>query len=667
MSSTFSSVVRKPGQKIIPKTAPRRNIQRNTARHGAPLSLTPESQVESPNVEPVDESTQSEEAGTTQTVLESTEIPSLSQSVEETLPFSEPLETGERPSSEASAARIPSVSLEVIVPTSTNQGISIIHPTSVGHGRTDIVPTITTSSSSSTRPKRKATNEPTPAPSEESTQEVDNALPETSQSQADPRKRRKATRTAQSIRESQPTPPSDSTPSILRSSSRTRRSESRTSDALLQDATSQAAAVSELANSIERRSVRPRSARTPASQAETDDQCEDTATIKRKRSRKKQIRPRTVEELAQQVIDDAVSGGKDGKNRRQSRMSTPENAEVLEIDPEQISMGDLVKDNKIGKKSETEKRMRENWSDIQKRRKEEVERRREAAKSGRQAITSNQNPLVDPVEALVPKQIIVNGQIVVAAESREVAFGTGLEQAVIQDADVALEDDRIYKYVNQGTLGKKAGRGHGSRWDEERTDLFYKGLRMFGTDFGMISNLFPTWDRKQVKLKFLIEEKARPDRVRQSVAAKERVSLQELAQMTNQEFTDPGMLQAELDAEEKRLREEDERKRANEGYIDETADIALPTTERDEDAEEVADEETGSGLATRNQAASTDRRDRISSLAEAVVQAAVTPRRKHGQQRRTKEPAGRGRQLKKGRRPMEGVEERVGPIDEVNR
>lgn len=335
-------------------------------------------------------------------------------------------------------------------------------------------------------------------------------------------------------------------------------------------------------------------------------------------------------------------------------------------------MGDLVRDTKVGKKSETEKKMQENWGDIKRRRKEEVERRREAAgqgRHGRQAVL-NQDVPVEVVEPHVPQQIIVNGQIVVVAESREVAFGARVEQAVIEDADVALEDDRIYKYVNQGTLGKNAGRRRGIRWDDDQTERFYKGLRMFGTDFGMIANLFPEWNRKQIKLKFIAEERTNPNLVRESVATKEPVNLEEYSKQANQVFEDPAELQAELEAEEKRLRDEDERRRMNEGYILDSADIAWPTTERNgEEAEDVVDQDRSTAPETgaRTEAASTDRRDRISALAESVVAAATAPRRKQAQPRKTKEPTARGRQGKKGRRPLEGVEERIGPIDEVDR
>ncbi|KAI1607913.1 hypothetical protein EDD36DRAFT_372853, partial [Exophiala viscosa] len=657
--STFSSVVRKPGQKITPKTAPRRNIQRAT-RHAAPPSLTPESRTVSPGVERPEESTEGQEdvQEPVQSVLESTEIPSTSQSIETSLPLPAPLETSAREPTEQRSGSEQPVSVEVTVPSNTSQGISILHPVhSNGPSSTsNAIPTIATSSTPVVRETSQRTSEPITAQLDGPAQEQGDGPQGQTHSPVDSRKRRKITHSRENNEPPLPAtpPPSDETSLLLRASPRSRRSESQTSEALLQDVTSRFAEVSQLANSIESgaRSLRPRSERPSYTQSGEDGEGEEGAdgadhTPEPKTARKKRSRAKRIEALAQQVIEDAVSGG--AKGRRQSRLSTPENAEEMEIDPEEVSMSDLVKDNKIGRKSTTENRMQENWVEIKRRRKEEIERRREAAaqgRHGRQALVAPQDVPVE--EAVVPQQIVVNGKIVVTNESREVAFGAGVEQAVIEDADVALEDDRIYKYVNQGTLGKHAGRRRGTRWDDEQTELFYKGLRMFGTDFAMIANLFPGLDRKQVKLKYIIEEREVPVRVRESVAAKEPVDIEEYSRMTNQEYEDPDKIMAELAADEKRLREEDRQRRTNEGYVLEGADVPLPSTERDHDGVEDAVEEE----------------NRISSLAETVVAAAVAPKRKQAL-RKTKEPVGRGRQAKKGRGAIEGVEERIGPIDEV--
>jgi transcription factor TFIIIB component B'' len=665
--SSFSSVVRKPGQKIVPKTAPRRNVRRPSDRPAAPPSLTPESHAASPGLEPVGDHPSGQEDAQVSTILESTELPNDAESVDASLPVPAPAEAISTPTPDPPTVNRTLVSVEIYAPIRTSESLTIIHPSTANavRPRSDAIPTVATTTS--TKPRRRDTNEPTPAPSEESNRETEAEEEVTERIASSPsRKRRKITHTDQISPATQPspTPPlSEGAALILRRSSRSGRSESRTSDALLQDATSQAAAVSELANSIENRvrSLGSRSAR-PNHAASDDETPEPT-----KQSRKKR-RAKTIEEAARQVVQDAVKGG-----RRHSRLSTPENAEELQIDPEEVSMGALTRDTKLGRKSETEKKMQENWAEIQQRRKEEVARRREAAgqgRHGRQAL-GGLDPPAEEIHA--PQQIIVNGQIVVAAESREVAFGAGVEQAVIEDADVALEDDRIYKYVNQSTVGKHAGLRRGTRWDEEKTELFYRGLRWFGTDFSMIANLFPQFDRRQVKLKFTIEMREDPRRVGECVAAKEPVDIEEYMGMTEQEFIDPEALQAELDAEEKRLRNEDEQRREREGYIRDPADIAIPSTERDENDEEAAEPvEDESDVQHPQNAAANTRRDRISAIAEQVVNTAVGPKKRTAQQqqqqqqRKTRDSVSvRGRQRKKSRMPMEGVEERIGPIDEV--
>ncbi|KAL6249651.1 hypothetical protein RBB50_003506 [Rhinocladiella similis] len=681
MSGTFSSVIRKPGQKITPKTAPRRNIQRS--RPTAPPSLTPDSLTSSPVVEAAEYETRSQfpEPVQTQTILESTEIPSIAESIETSLPLSHPLETsnGKRirePSNETDTRPL-SIPIEISARTSTSIGVTIIHAPheTASEPRSYAIPTIA-SSTPPVRSTRKSTDTHNPSAASVEPEQQDEIIADIeSRSNTDTRKRRKITHAAHDHNESRSQttpPPSDDIPLLLRASPRRRRSESRTSEVLLQDATSQLAAISELANSIEQRArfLRPRSTRLSYSETEEvgEGDAEEQITphdarvrelTKTKKSQKKQSRAKRIRDLAQQVVENAVDGTP--KSRRKPRLPTPENAAELQIDPEEVSMSDLTRDNKVGRKSETETRMQENWTEIQKRRKEDVERRREAAgkgRAGRQELF--QDALADPVQ--VPKQIIVNGQITVANESREVAFGAGVEQAADNDQNVALEDDRIYRYVNQGTLGKRAGLNRRTKWDDELTELFYKGLRMFGTDFAMIANLFPSFDRRQIKSKFVIEERLNPVRVKNSVDAKEAVNLEEYARMSDQQFEDPSKLMAELAAEEKRLREEDERRRAGDGYVLEGADVPLPSTEMDvEQGDNIMD-----GADTV--AAAGGHRERLSTLADSVVAGTAVPKKRQGPQHRaTKEPVGRGRQAKKGRRPTEGVEEALGPIDEVGR
>lgn len=71
-----------------------------------------------------------------------------------------------------------------------------------------------------------------------------------------------------------------------------------------------------------------------------------------------------------------------------------------------------------------------------------------------------------------------------------------------------------------------------ARWTEEDTELFYEGLRKFGTDFNMISTLFmDKRSRKQIKLKFKKEERNVPSRVDAALRQRSRISVEELAKL----------------------------------------------------------------------------------------------------------------------------------------
>ncbi len=683
---SFSSVVRKPGQKIQPK-GPRRNVQRNPARHAVPPSSTPTSQTVSPAVEPVDRVPESEDLQPRaddeqelQTAPDRNAYPSIIPSIVTSVESARGALDASNSNVEGVATPVQPFTIEVSAP---SFGLQILHPLDIVRKERsagpDTIPIISTTTPSSTAQKRKATNEPTPAPS-------DDSVPER-QTTEELRKRQKRTHAVEVVESSwsRTPPPSDTNPSVQRTTPRYRRSESRTSDVLLQDATTGAAAVSELALDIENRarSQRSRSDRRSDSQvAETEESAGEPSTqpgSKRTKNKRKSKSER-LRELAQQVVDAAVGGGtnnEDAERRSRSRLSTPENAEELEIDPEQVAMFELTKDIKIGRKSDTEKRMHEDWAEIKERRKSEVEKRRDAARGKKNPVNGER----EAEETAVPKQIVVNGVIVVANESREVAFGVGLEQAAREQADVAIEDDRIYKNVNQGTLGKKAGLRKRSQWDEDATNLFYQGLRMFGTDFTMVANLFPeSVDRRIVKKKYLAELESDPERVDKCVTAKEAVSMEEYATMTNMEFEDPDNLMKELEEEEKRLRAEDAKRREDQGYVmnHEDADVPIPSTEIDDAGDPVAadgeeqDEDTATPAPTgRTQAPSTTRGERITALAEGVVQAAVTPKKK--QTRKTRESTGPGRGGRggrggrKGKRAAEGIEERIGPLEVVPR
>jgi len=114
-----------------------------------------------------------------------------------------------------------------------------------------------------------------------------------------------------------------------------------------------------------------------------------------------------------------------------------------------------------------------------------------------------------PVESLVPQVVVVDGQIVVNQETLSV-------QA--QPGNVPPERRRLVEETQQRlNSATYSRRTNPERWSYADTELFYKALREFGTDFSLIERLFPGRNRRQVKRKWLKEERLNPARVEEAL------------------------------------------------------------------------------------------------------------------------------------------------------
>ncbi|RMZ54427.1 hypothetical protein APUTEX25_002003, partial [Auxenochlorella protothecoides] len=105
--------------------------------------------------------------------------------------------------------------------------------------------------------------------------------------------------------------------------------------------------------------------------------------------------------------------------------------------------------------------------------------------------------------SLVPQVAVgADGRIVIAEASLTVQAQERVEnRRVVTDEHFRLNS---YTYAN---------RLHNERWGAEDTELFYKALSQFGTDFTLISHLFPGRQRPHLKNKFKRESKVNPRRV----------------------------------------------------------------------------------------------------------------------------------------------------------
>lgn len=111
---------------------------------------------------------------------------------------------------------------------------------------------------------------------------------------------------------------------------------------------------------------------------------------------------------------------------------------------------------------------------------------------------------------VAPRLKLVDGQVVldesVAAPREDLTLG----MTVVQE-----EPNR---YFTSATYSKRATGSN--RWTPKETELFFEALAMCGTDFSMISTLFPHRTRNQIKSKYKIEERTAPHRISTALMAK---------------------------------------------------------------------------------------------------------------------------------------------------
>ncbi|KAG5944299.1 hypothetical protein E4U59_007361 [Claviceps monticola] len=292
---------------------------------------------------------------------------------------------------------------------------------------------------------------------------------------------------------------------------------------------------------------------------------------------------------------------------RRARSPTPDDAETQVVDLQKLKMSDLTKDLRIGKKfsRHDELRERERKARMKAKLEKDLEIPGEAggdssntndktsqspAPGGTQS-TAKPNSAAStstPAPAAIsgPQFRIVDGQIVVDQDSlvmdrhaRAAAAQAGEDMETIEENDFT----RLITSSSFMTTSKLKGP---NIWTEPETELFYRGLRMFGTEFEMISKMFPGKQRRHIKLKFNREERHNPARIDAAVMGEKtiKMDLDEYQAFTGASFEPV----EDIEAEQRKIQEgyEAERQRV----VDEQAEIMRKKRE-----ELFADDEEDSG------------------------------------------------------------------------
>ncbi|PWN19603.1 hypothetical protein BCV69DRAFT_284234 [Microstroma glucosiphilum] len=134
--------------------------------------------------------------------------------------------------------------------------------------------------------------------------------------------------------------------------------------------------------------------------------------------------------------------------------------------------------------------------------------------------------------AHVPQMRVVDGQIVL--DETSLTVNRNQEQA-FEESEM-IDEEIGHKFVNSSTGSK---REKSVRWTAVETDKFFKAVSMWGSDFEMISRMFPNRSRKQVKNKWTREERANPTRLDVAFARRLPVDLDRYAIMANVDLSGP--------------------------------------------------------------------------------------------------------------------------------
>ena len=347
-------------------------------------------------------------------------------------------------------------------------------------------------------------------------------------------------------------------------------------------------------------------------------------------------RRQAVEDVAANVVAHAVEGSPTTKKTRRGRKpreATPEGAEMVKITPSKVKMSDLCRNLRTGKKSTREKELAE-LEKAEALRKSQQQLHEvlavidtntaEHTSEGAESRLDRLSRAGEESARLVPNTIIVDGEIHIDETSLQI--DRHANAAIERDAEAqeGIDESELTRRVNSGSWLK---RDRGGRWNEESTERFFEALRMFGTNFDMISKLFPGRTRHSIKLKFLKEEKADQERIKQTLMGERiLVDMDEYSRITNTVYADPEELEHDLAEDRKRMEEE---QRAAKEALDEAARQREREVEAERAAAEGEEEEKSRAIDKKTAAESEGVRRKRSEKAKVLKKTA----RARGQKR----------------------------------
>lgn len=340
-----------------------------------------------------------------------------------------------------------------------------------------------------------------------------------------------------------------------------------------QPAASEPVTISDSATAPPARSIEPDQEPDPAANTTENGAAVQPTKVNKKRQPAKAKGNRNLEEIVAAIVEDATQGGEgpaDSATKRKKkaqgqrkRAKTPEDAETAQIEPGKLKMADLCKDTRKGKKSKRERALQARDEEELLKKQQQQQEQQNAENDGTSAPAAADGTVEASIPAPVTSETrapagpvpgvrIVNGQLVLDETTRTIDRVALANEARGDGEEVVVVDSLSHK-VNSGTYGKRERNG---KWNEEMTDRFYDGLRMFGTDFGMICKMFPGRSRRTIKLKFNHEERLDNEKIRFTLTERIPVDMEVFSEMSRTTYREKAEIEREMAEDRKKLEEE---------------------------------------------------------------------------------------------------------------
>ncbi|KAI4929041.1 hypothetical protein J4E85_005665 [Alternaria conjuncta] len=295
------------------------------------------------------------------------------------------------------------------------------------------------------------------------------------------------------------------------------------------------------------------------------------AAVRRKPKAKRRRRATPEGEEGEEV--DGVEGEEGAvrekkRKGRPPREPTPSDAEDQTIDPNETYMDTLAaRDLRVGKLSSREKQMRTiDWDAVKQRRREEdnknIPSKADQEKQDRLLAEAGAELAASQVEAGPRYRANAAGELeldptTVFIDREGDADRLISDMTVVEDQDITARlTTRSFMKNNKRFPNEFLLPGQGRRWTTDLTNLFYEGLRSFGTDFQMISQMFPGFTRRSIKTKFTREERDNPDDIRAALQGRCEINgdgwntFLQKSEKTEASFADTDRIKREMAAEE---------------------------------------------------------------------------------------------------------------------